>query len=165
VFLAARIAIQTLGFFAFTVEALNEVGAEPPVLVSEGGVNDSSSMGDREEEASSPSVSEAHLIDGSKGDEAEGKRAGTMDGQGVLLPEGVPGGLVPAGVLAGGWRIDSSGRYRHRKAYVLALAKANGFEVALYDKVVARRRHSSVDAEVVEAHLFVLRKTRGGVHK
>ncbi len=54
------------------------------------------------------------------------------------------------------WRIDSSGRYRHRKIYLQRLAQASGFSVRTYKRVVVRRRHSSADADPVFAHLFVL---------
>lgn len=54
------------------------------------------------------------------------------------------------------WRIDSSGRYRHSKAYVQRLAVRWGFEVLTYKRVLLRRRHSSPDANPVFAHLFVL---------
>ena len=74
----------------------------------------------------------------------------------------------PAAAAAGGggekqlrrsdWRLDTSGRYQHRKSYLLQLAEEAGFEVRTYDKVVARRRHPAPDADPVHAHLFVLAK-------
>ena len=54
------------------------------------------------------------------------------------------------------WRLDTSGRYQHRKAYLIRLANEAGFGIVSYEKVVARRRHSSLAADPILAHLFVL---------
>ena len=63
-----------------------------------------------------------------------------------------------------GWRMDSSGRYQHRRAYVAGAAGRAGFEEISYERGVARRRHADLDADSVEVRVcsLLLRFDFGG---
>ena len=53
------------------------------------------------------------------------------------------------------WQLTPSGRVAHRKEYVEDIAKENGFQTVLYDKLDNFRAEKG---EGVRGHLFVLRK-------
>jgi len=53
------------------------------------------------------------------------------------------------------WQLTPSGRVAHRKQYVEDIAKANGFQTILYDKLDNFRAEKG---DSVQGHLFVLRK-------
>jgi len=86
----------------------------------------------------------------------------------VLSPRGIVAFTVEAlledtaSTLAPGaasdWHLDSSGRYKHSKPYIIRLASAVGLEVLSEERIIARRKQASTKADPVHAFLFVLRK-------
>jgi predicted TPR repeat methyltransferase len=53
------------------------------------------------------------------------------------------------------WQLTPSGRVAHRKEYVEDVAKANSFEIIIYEKLDNFRKEKG---HGVRGHLFILRK-------